>query len=251
MRRAPHRRFDRPLRTLPALALVLLPLLAGCADEPEVAGEKTDPPLVAAAESGDLPRVLALLDARTDADTRDLCQWTPLMKAALYGHTEVARQLLAAGAQPELADTGGYTALMLAASNNHHETVRLLLEHGAALDRVEVTGGVNALIWAAKRGHLETVRVLLAAGARTDLRDHQGRSALDWAESRGEPDLIATLAGAGGRAGSRLSPAHPPREISLAMRDTACYRACATNSSPRLYRLPFAVSSSKHPNRTA
>jgi ankyrin repeat protein len=193
-------RLIAPAPRLPrAIGLALALLLAGCGEESQVAAEKTDPPLVVAAESGDLPRVVALLDARTDADSRDLCQWTPLMKAALYGHTEVARQLLAAGAQPELADTGGYTALMLAASNNHHETVRLLLDHGAALDRVEVTGGVNALIWAAKRGHIETVRILLAAGARTDLRDRQGRSALDWAESRGEPDLVAAIAG--GRAG--------------------------------------------------
>jgi ankyrin repeat protein len=199
-----YRPFDQPLRTRPALALLILFLLAGCADGPEVTLEKTDPPLVAAAGSGDLPRVVALLEARTDADTRDLCQWTPLMKAALYGHTEVARQLLAAGAQPELADTGGYTALMLAASNNHHETVRLLLDHGAALDRVEVTGGVNALIWAAKRGHLETVRVLLTAGARTDLRDREGRSALDWAESRGDPELAAAITGGRpGKAGER------------------------------------------------
>lgn len=165
-------------------ALVLLfalITLSGCRQEPQAYQEKEIPPLISAAESGDLPSLTRLLQDEQPADIRDACHWTPLMKAALNGHLQAVKQLLAAGASVNLTDKGGYSALMLAASNNHAGLVEYLIHQGAAIDQVENTGGWTALIWSAKQGHLETVKTLLQYMADTEHHDLQDKRALDWA----------------------------------------------------------------------
>ncbi len=156
--------------------------LVACGPNQSVEEKKGEPPLIVAAETGDLARIEALLAKQSDVDTRDSCRWTPLMKAALNGHTSAVQRLLESGAQPNLGDKGGYTALMLAASNNHADIVELLLRHGADIDPVESTEGFSALIWSAKLGHPEVIKILLQHGADPTLRDHKGMTALDWAK---------------------------------------------------------------------
>ncbi len=183
----------RRRRRVLALIAVLI-LIAGC-DRQHAAPEATDdaPPLVNAAESGDLTRLDSLLHSAPSVDVRDVCQWTPLMKAALYGHTDIVRHLLDAGAAVDLTDKGGYTALMLAASNDHADVVDLLLRKGADIDHVERTLGWTALIWAAKRGHMQTVQTLLRHGADPSLRDLRGKTALDWANEKQHHEIAALL----------------------------------------------------------
>lgn len=169
--------------------------LLACGQNESPTEEKGDPPLIVAAETGDLAAIEALLAKKVDVDGRDSCHWTPLMKAALNGHTTAAQRLLEAGAQTDLADKGGYTALMLAASNNHAAVVKLLLERGAHINRVESTGGFTALIWSAKRGHRETVELLLQSGADRSLRDHKGMTALDRATENNHQEIMQLLSG--------------------------------------------------------
>ncbi len=177
-------------RYLCILAIVLQ--LLGCGQE-NSQHETSTPPLITAAESGDLATLKQLLQ-NNSADSYDSCQWTPLMKASLNGHHEVAVELLTARASVDLGDKGGYTALMLAASNNHHTLARLLLENGADINHQESTQGWTALIWSAKRGHLETVKVLMGAGADIRIRDNSGMHAGDWAVKNHHRDIARLLA---------------------------------------------------------
>ncbi len=167
-------------------------VIASCAETDTSYMANNDPPLISAAEAGDLSMLNQLLEGQTALDIRNICQWTPLMKAALNGHLEVAKQLVDAGATVDLTDKGGYTAMMLAASNNHDDVVDFLLDKGANVNQVENTAGWTALIWAAKSGHLETVKVLLAHKANPDLFDLQGKRALDWANA-GKFEAISSL----------------------------------------------------------
>ncbi len=167
-------------------------LLVGCSQTDKSLEADYSPPLIIAAEKGDLSTLTQLITQQTPIDVRDECRWTPLMKAALNGHQEAVRQLIAAGAAIDLKDKGGYTAMMLAASNNHFEMVELLISAGANVDQTEDTSGWTALIWAAKQGHFETVKTLLAHGANPDLPDMQGKRAIDWAQ-RGNSENITTL----------------------------------------------------------
>jgi ankyrin repeat protein len=178
----------------PPLIFCLLPLLwaFGCSERsaPDTADE---PPLIQAAEQGDLSRLNRLLQQAPEADIRDQCQWTPLMKAALHGHLEAARQLLAAGADANAVDKGGYSALMLAASNNHEALIHLLAEHRAELDHAEPGLGWTALIWAAKLGHSQAVQALLQRGADPTLQDLAGNSAVDWARNNDHQQALMLL----------------------------------------------------------
>lgn len=176
------------------LSLFLILSLSGCGkiyDTPNTAPD--DPALITAAESGDIQSVKSILDKNQPVDVRDACQWTPLMKAALYGHQDVVKRLLEAGADVNLSDKGGYTPLLLAASNNHSETVEFLLNRGADINAVETTMGWTALIWAAKRGHQETVETLLSLGANTSIKDNKGKTAADWAREKELPAISRLL----------------------------------------------------------
>lgn len=178
--------------TLPPLIIATL-IISGCNEEAVTDEFSEDtPPLLSAAEQGDLGRLDALLATQADVDQRDFCAWTPLMKAALNGHAEAVQRLLDAGARVQLGDKGGYTALMLAASNNHVKVVELLLKGGADINHTEKTQGWTALIWAAKRGHIETVQMLLNANANPSPRDYKGLSAATWARQEGY-DKLAQL----------------------------------------------------------
>jgi len=151
--------------------------------------------LLQIAERGDVSALDALLKRDANADYRDSCDWTPLMKAALNGHVDAIQRLLAAGAAVDAKDKGGYTALMLAASNNHAEGVALLLDRGAMIDAQELTQGFTALTWASQRGHRETVELLLARGADKTLPDFEGKTAADRAAEQGHEALRARLSG--------------------------------------------------------
>jgi ankyrin repeat protein len=167
-------------------------LLGGCGDRVDPETQRMQ--LLEVAERGDISALDALLKRTGSADVRDSCDWTPLMKAAVNGHTDVARRLISAGASLDLADKGGYTPLLLAASNNHVELVALLLDQGAMIDAKEQTQGYTALIWAAHRGHSATVELLLARGADTTLPDFEGHDAAWHAQQQGHDAVAALLA---------------------------------------------------------
>jgi len=190
-----------PVRTFFTILFVVVPVaLSGCSEGPEQAQQRAAE-LLAVAERGDVGALDALLGDKGDADIRDSCDWTPLMKAAVNGHEDVAERLLAAGADVNAMDNGGYTSLMLAASNDHADVVELLLEHGAMIDAQERTQGFTALIWAAQRGHAETVDLLLRHGADRTLPDFEAQTAADRARSKGHQDVLALLGSAGPTAG--------------------------------------------------
>lgn len=53
---------------------------------------------------------------------------TALMKATLWGRTQMVGELLRLGADPALADAEGWTAEQIARARGHDEIVRLLGE---------------------------------------------------------------------------------------------------------------------------
>lgn len=89
---------------------------------------------------------------------------TPLMKAAVSGHTKVVDVLVRQRACLDAQDVDGRTPLIMAASGGRTECVRLLIELHARTDPLTLRGQ-NALHEAALYGHFETVKALLELGA--------------------------------------------------------------------------------------
>ena len=118
------------MRTFIAVMLAIAMLtLSGC-------GEQQNPTpsvnLHVAAIQGNLEAVQQHIAAGSNLDEPEPSRGsTPLITAAVFGHTEVARALIAAGADVNYQNNEGSTALHSAAFFCRSEIVQLLLENGA------------------------------------------------------------------------------------------------------------------------
>jgi hypothetical protein len=94
-----------------------------------------------AADSGDLPTVMKLIELDNSVVIAIDQGFTALMHAARKGHLEVIKALLTAQANVDAQhNTRGLTAIMYAAINGHHEIVKVLLEHKARIDLATSNG---------------------------------------------------------------------------------------------------------------
>ena len=83
--------------------------------------------LIAAALSGDLSLINALLAAKADPNAKEPDGETALIASATAkGHVDVVNALLAAGANPNAKGPDGGTALILAAANGDVDVVKAL-----------------------------------------------------------------------------------------------------------------------------
>jgi ankyrin repeat protein len=119
--------------------------------------------LLNAAQKGKLDQVrsliLQLTDVPTDVNVRDEYGWTPLLWAAMNGHTDIVQVLLAAGANPNTRNKYGWTPLMWAAGQGYSEIVRSLIASGARLNAQDQNGW-TALMWAWDSNQEETMAIL-------------------------------------------------------------------------------------------
>ena len=150
--------------------------------------------------AGDAPGVAQLLGgalrSASLAGVRGTDGWTPLLLAAMHGHTAVAALLLQHGGADVHArlDDGEDTALVLAAAHGHAETVVLLAAQGGAdVDARRASNRATALIVAAALGHERTVEALTVLGADLEARDSAGETALDHAARQGQKHVMALL----------------------------------------------------------
>ena len=110
-----------------------------------------------AARRGDRARIVQLLDAGVDVNSKARYDATALMFAADRGHLEIVRLLVERGADVNAADTFyKFTALGAALGNGHREVAKYLLQHGAK-------GAVAALNTGVREGDEELVKLALAS----------------------------------------------------------------------------------------
>jgi uncharacterized protein len=215
-------------------------LLGACSAllAPPVRAQGAVPPLVAAAERGDVQQIRRLLaegaaihqaDARgrqavlaatqggheaaarllieqgADVNAQDELQDSAFLLAGARGHTGIVRAALAARPPPDFKRLNRYggTALIPACHYGHVETVRLLLSTAIDVNHVNRLGW-TALLEAIILGdggaaHTEIVRLLLAHGADPNRADAQGVSPLAHARQRRQGPIVALLTAAGAR----------------------------------------------------
>jgi ankyrin repeat protein len=215
---------------LPVLSVIAVALLSGWAaaqqrNRERSVGKISRPPLIEAAERGDLAGVTARLAKGDPVDLRDQFRTTALVAAAWGGHfeivkllvergadvnaapqggstslmgaavhdrVEIATLLLKTGARVDPSDEQGKTALLLAAQSNSAKLIALLVKHGAKVD-AQAGDGSTPLVEAAGCGQREAVRALLEAGANINLRDKSGQTPLVAAVDNRRADVVTDL----------------------------------------------------------
>ena len=129
---------------------------------------------------------------KTNVESRNGKDESPLMLASLRGHLELARKLIERGAD---VNKTGWAPLHYAATNGHLEVMELLLENHAYID-AESPNGTTPLMMAALYGTPAAVKLLLDAGADPTPRNQLGMTAIDFATKAGRRDAAELIAAA-------------------------------------------------------
>lgn len=129
---------------------------------------------------------------KTQVETRNKVDESPLMMAALKGHLAAVRRLIARDAD---VNKTGWTPLHYAATGGHVEVIRELLNAHAYVD-AESPNRTTPLMMAARYGSPAAVRLLLESGADATLRNEQGLTAVDFAFRASRQDMAALIAAA-------------------------------------------------------
>ncbi len=171
--------------------------------------------LLVATQEGNHLLVRDLLKEGHDPNRRTPGYQQALWWAAYLGDVKITQELLLKGAQANAPSENNITPLMLAALGGHTDVVRLLLEaradptardtlgkdpiHYIAVDLDGVNeyrwpqGGQTALTLAVYGGHADVVRILLENGADPGVTDAAGQNVMQIAEERGNTEIIGLL----------------------------------------------------------
>ncbi len=156
--------------------------------------------ILLAAKEGDYIKLVNSISSGADLNSRDEHGLTPLMWAAVQGHSTVAEVLIENGADVNAVNVNGDTALMWAGLVGYEDLVKLLIEGGADVNASDPNSGVTALMAASSRGNLEIVGMLLEADANVNAVDKKGKSALAHASLKGKANIIEKLLNSGATA---------------------------------------------------
>eukprot|EP00795_Rhopilema_esculentum_P016779 gene16779-8239_t len=128
-----------------------------------------DSPLTFACWKGHSEVVDLLLSRGANIEHRTKEGFSPLMFAALGGHTGVATKLLKCKAQVNVpSGSNNDIPLTSACWKGHHDVVELLLAHKSNLEH-RTKDGCTPLMLAAREGHLQVARLLLQHGAQVNV----------------------------------------------------------------------------------
>lgn len=132
----------------------------------------------------------ALIDwPKTEVESLNKADESPLMAAALDGQLELCKKLIARGAA---VNKTGWAPLHYAATSGHVDVMRLLLEEHAFID-AESPNRTTPLMMAARYGSQEATRLLLQEGAEPLLKNEQGMTAIDFANSVNRADVAKLI----------------------------------------------------------
>ena len=137
------------------------------------------------------PKVIqVLLDSpKTNVESRNAKDESPLMLAALKGQQDLVTRLIARDAD---VNKPGWTPLHYAATGGHVAIMKQLLDNYAFID-AQSPNGTTPLMMAAMYGSTAAVQLLLDEGADTTMKNQLGMTALDFAQRANRSDAVRLL----------------------------------------------------------
>ncbi len=132
--------------------------------------EKGNTVLMAAATSGKLDAVRALISRKANVNAKNKAGWTALMRACYYGHRDIAAQLINAGADIDAVCNTGNTPLIYACAKGYLDIVSLLINFKVDVN-YKTNNGFTALMCACQKGYLEIASILIEHGADVDAKN--------------------------------------------------------------------------------
>lgn len=149
--------------------------------------------LYMALQDGSLKVAQVLIDSpKTNVEWRTPQDESPLMMAALKGHTELVRKLIARDAD---VNKTGWAPLHYAATGGHLKIMEMLLEEHAFID-AQSPNGTTPLMMAAHYGSTAAVKLLLEAGADPQMKNELGLTAVDFARRANRPEAAELISAA-------------------------------------------------------
>lgn len=127
---------------------------------------------------------------KTQVESRNAADESPLMLAALDGQMDLCRLLISKDAD---VNKPGWTPLHYAATNGHVDVMRLLLDENAYID-AQSPNGTTPLMMAAHYGTVDAVKLLLNSGADPMLKNVLGLTAIDFANRGNRSDSASSIA---------------------------------------------------------
>ncbi|HMK37082.1 MAG TPA: ankyrin repeat domain-containing protein [Desulfomonilaceae bacterium] len=158
----------------------------------ETRDESNNTPLILAAVAGHAGMVKALLEKRANVDATNHTRATALSAASEKGYADIVQLLLAAGANVNHKNSEGMTSLALAAANGHTKVAEMLLQEAADL-KARTNSGDTALSLAAADGRADTVKLLLKWGENLKSEELNAEEALNVAVRAGHSDVVKLL----------------------------------------------------------
>jgi ankyrin repeat protein len=134
--------------------------------------------LFAAAASGNVPEIKALVAKGAKVDAKDGYGRTPLHVAAYRSEQYAMRALVAAGANPNALENDRYDIVTIAAVADDLPTLKVALEVGCSAKNITSRYDGTALIAAAHLGHARIVRELIKGGSPFDHINNLGWTAV-------------------------------------------------------------------------
>lgn len=152
-------------------------------------------PLHVAARKGSMPLVQLLLNTpKVRLDQQDHEGYTPLMVAALNGHSDVVSKLLICHADPTRILGNGETALHLASNCSSKGVASALLEFGADVTAKTSDSGMTPLHYAAMYDNHQLAEVLMNESLwHLKEKDLQGRTPGEVAHEYANDELASLL----------------------------------------------------------
>lgn len=159
--------------------------------------------LFQAVRTGDIAKLIELLDSNVDPNVEDIAGESPLSLSIRSGYAEMVILLIRARADVNTVTKAGRSPLMDAVNQNQIEIVKILLEHDADPD-LSCLRGCTAISIAAFQNNVPCLELLLQSGARSDSKDKEGKTPLMLAGMNGHFNAFQILLKSGAQINTKV-----------------------------------------------